>query len=198
MRALLARARNATFSFPILQQPNLQQPNLQPNLQPTRHHFVNIFVQSTPLHSAPPACAHTAFRPATLSPPALDAHARPELRPSQSPTTRARQTASETPSFVIMCSALTLVFLLGSTSAETGYDRNGTKLGTPKPVGSVGPRIVGGAPPCPWLQSSLPQRAHAPPPAAARQAVLSRRSNTTGSCASLMGAAPRSSTSSGP
>ena len=46
-----------------------------------------------------------------------------------------------------MCSALTLVFLLGSASAETGYDRNGTKLATPKSVGGVSPRIVGGAPP---------------------------------------------------
>ena len=46
-----------------------------------------------------------------------------------------------------MCSALTLVFLLGSASAETGYDRNGTKLATPKSVGGVDPRIVGGAPP---------------------------------------------------
>ena len=47
-----------------------------------------------------------------------------------------------------MCSALTLVFLLGSASAtETGYDGNETKLATPKPVGSVNPLIVGGAPP---------------------------------------------------
>ena len=47
-----------------------------------------------------------------------------------------------------MCSALTLVFLLGSASAaETGYDGNGTKLATPKSVGGVDPRIVGGAPP---------------------------------------------------
>ena len=47
-----------------------------------------------------------------------------------------------------MCSALTLVFLLGSASAETGYDRNGTKLATPKSMGGVvAPRIMGGAPP---------------------------------------------------
>ena len=45
-----------------------------------------------------------------------------------------------------MYSALALVFLFGSASAETGYDRNGTKLATPKPVGSVNPLIVGGAP----------------------------------------------------
>ena len=50
------------------------------------------------------------------------------------------------PSFA-MCSALTLVFLLGSASAGTGDDRNGTKLSTPKSVGGVDPRIVGGAPP---------------------------------------------------
>ena len=48
-----------------------------------------------------------------------------------------------------MYSALTLIFLLrvGSASAETGYNRNGTKLATPKSVGGVDPRIVGGAPP---------------------------------------------------
>ena len=45
-----------------------------------------------------------------------------------------------------MYSALALVFLFGSASAETGYDRNGTNLATPKPVGSVNPLIVGGAP----------------------------------------------------
>jgi len=49
-----------------------------------------------------------------------------------------------------MCSALTLVFLLGSASAGTGYDRNGTKLATPKSVGGVDPRIVGGGPVTPF------------------------------------------------
>ena len=50
-----------------------------------------------------------------------------------------------------MCSALTLAFLLGSASAtETGYDGNGTKLATPKPVGSVDPLIVGGGPVTPF------------------------------------------------
>jgi len=50
-----------------------------------------------------------------------------------------------------MCSALTLVFLLGSASAtETGYDGNETKLATPKPVGSVNPLIVGGGPVTPF------------------------------------------------
>ena len=96
------------------------------------------------------------------------------------------------------CSALTLVFLLGSTSAETGYDRNGTKLATPKPVGSVDPLIVGGARHHAHGYKAASLNALTRPPPAARQAVLSRRSNTTGSCASLMGAAPRSSTSSGP
>ena len=67
-----------------------------------------------------------------------------------------------------MCSALTLVFLLGSASAETGYNRNGTKLATPKPAGSVNPLIVGGAPhhgPHGYFTSSPPsKRAHAPVP----------------------------------
>ena len=49
-------------------------------------HMHSRVLQSTPLQSSQTACAHTAFRPATFSPPALDAHARPELRPSQSPT----------------------------------------------------------------------------------------------------------------
>jgi hypothetical protein len=43
-----------------------------------------------------------------------------------------------------MYSALTLVFLSGSASAETGYNRNATKLAA-KPVDGVNPLIVGGA-----------------------------------------------------
>jgi len=44
-----------------------------------------------------------------------------------------------------MYSALTLVFLSGSASAETGYNRNATKLAA-KPVDGVNPLIVGGDP----------------------------------------------------
>ena len=79
------------------------------------------------------------------------------MRPSQPPNPpRVRQTSdssllkttkttlSRIPIFSnAMYSALTLVFLLGSASAETGYNRNATKLAANKP--GVDPLIVGGA-----------------------------------------------------
>ena len=124
-----------------------------------------------------------------------------------------------------MCSALILAFLLGSASAK-GYNRSNTKLAIPKqdigsPPADRGPsaRIVGGAPPLTMrapacgligvgvdvvVTSSVPLSARCLTHRAAPQALLSRRSSTTGSWGferferAALCAAPRSSTSSGP